>query len=246
MYGLIGKKIGHSFSADFFNKKFADEGIDNSYKLFPLPTIEDFPQLIKEKPELEGLNVTIPYKQQVIPFLDALSEEAAEIGAVNVIKIERKSGKIFLKGYNSDSIGFRDSLKPLLRPEIKNALVLGTGGASKAVEYILRKFGIKVTFVSRTPKEGQFSYADLDKKIIEDNLLIVNTTPLGMFPDIDSCPDVPYQFITPRHICYDIIYNPAETEFLKRAKEKGATVKNGQEMLVKQALGAWEIWDNES
>lgn len=243
MFGLIGKKLGHSFSANFFNKKFADEGIDNVYKLFPLPDITDFPALIKENPDLQGLNVTIPYKQEVIPYLDCLSEEVMDMGAVNVIKFSRDNNRVFLKGYNTDYIGFKNSLMPLLRPDIMNALVLGTGGASKAVGYALKQLGINVTFVSRNPKEGQLSYDDLTNALIEKNLLIVNTTPLGMFPDVESCPPIPYQFLTDKHICFDVVYNPEETEFMKRAKARGATVENGIQMLKLQAIAAWDIWN---
>lgn len=245
MYGLIGKKLGHSFSADFFNKKFKTEGIDESYQLFPLASIDEFPSLLKKHPDLNGLNVTIPYKQQVIPFLDELSEEAEKIGAINVIKINKRGNKLFLKGYNSDAIGFRDSLLPLLNPEIQNALILGTGGASKAVAYVLKQLGLNITFVSRNPVENnQISYNQLTPDIISDNLLIVNTTPLGMYPDIDNCPPIPYQYLTPRHLCYDIVYNPMETKFMKLSSEHGALVKNGIDMLKGQAVAAWDIWTN--
>lgn len=242
MYGLIGKKLGHSFSADFFNKKFADENIDERYELLPIPSIKDLPLLLKNNPGLKGLNVTIPYKQEVIPFLTELSEEAKEIGAVNVIKIVNKGDLRELIGYNSDSIGFEQSLKPLLRADISQALILGTGGASKAVEYVLKKLGIKYKFVSRQLREGFLTYDQLDRSVISKNRLIVNTTPLGMFPDTDTCPPLPYQFINNSHLCYDLVYNPAETEFLKRCKNQGAEIKNGLEMLERQALAAWEIW----
>ena len=245
MYGLIGKKIGHSFSADFFNKKFQKEGINNSYQLFPLESIELLPKLLETHQDLEGLNVTIPYKVEVIPYLDDLSQDAKEMGAVNVIKISRKEGKTFLKGYNSDCIGFRESLKPMLRSDIQKALILGTGGASKAVAYALKQLGIEYTFVSRTPKDGQLSYKDLSQEIIKNHLLIVNTTPLGMFPDVDSYPSIPYQFLTPRHVCYDVVYNPLETSFMKKSAQEGAIVSNGLAMLKLQALLAWDIW-NES
>lgn len=245
MYGLIGKKLGHSFSADFFNNKFQKEGIKEIYQLFPLTSIELFPAFLEENPDLKGLNVTIPYKEQVIKFLDSLSDEALDIGAVNVIKITNENGAIYLKGYNSDCIGFLNSVSPLIKPGIKNALILGTGGASKAVEYALEKLGIDVTFVSRNPSKSQLGYKDLDEKTLSENLLIVNTTPLGMFPDTQSYPPIPYQFISDKHICYDLVYNPEETEFMRKAKEMGATVKNGLEMLHLQALAAWDIW-NES
>ncbi|MCH5240922.1 MAG: shikimate dehydrogenase [Muribaculaceae bacterium] len=242
MYGIIGKKLGHSFSANFFNKKFKDEGINNSYELFPLPTINEFPSLLEQNPDLEGLNVTIPYKQEVIKFLDSLSEEALEIGAVNVIKFTQNNGLPYLIGYNTDSIGFKESLMPLLNPEIKKALILGTGGASKAVAYVLKNLGFETTFVSRSPKEGQLGYNDLNEEIIKENRLIVNTTPLGMYPEIDSYPPIPYEYLTDKNICYDVVYNPEETEFMKRSKARGATVKNGIEMLHLQAIAAWDIW----
>ena len=245
LYGLIGKKLGHSYSADFFSSKFKKEKIDAEYKLFPLPSIQDLPGLIKENTDLVGLNVTVPYKEEVLPYLTSLSEETRKIKAVNVIKISREKEEIILKGYNSDGYGFRQSLLPLLRPDIKKALILGTGGASKAVDYVLKNLGIKTTFVSRTPAPDRITYKDLDKKTIDENLLIVNTTPVGMFPDTGFYPDIPYQFLTPKHICYDLIYNPEETEFLRRAKEMGATIKNGLEMLRLQAERSWEIWNFE-
>lgn len=242
MFGLIGKKLSHSFSADFFNKKFQKEGIDEEYRLFPIPDIDDFPLLLALNPDLKGLNVTIPYKQQVIPFLSEISEEAKKIGAVNVIKIISENENITLKGYNTDVIGFRDSLIPLLHENVKEALILGTGGASKAVAYVLDSLGIKYTFVSRNPKAGQIAYSSITPEIISKNLLIVNTTPLGMFPNIEEYPEIPYQYLTPEHICYDLIYNPAETQFMKNSALNGAQVKNGLEMLELQALAAWDIW----
>lgn len=243
MYGLIGKKIGHSFSAEFFNKKFEKEGIDEHYSLFPLETINDFTLLLEKNPDLKGLNVTIPYKEQIIPFLDSLSDEAIEIGAVNVIKFIKDNDSTYLKGYNSDSIGFKKSILPLLRKDIDKALILGTGGASKAVDYVLRNLGIETTLVSRNPKKNQLSYNQLDESVISENKLIVNTTPLGMYPDVESYPPIPYDLLTSDHICYDVVYNPEETEFIKRAKERGAIVKNGIEMLHQQALSAWDIWN---
>lgn len=242
MYGLIGKKLSHSFSADFFNDKFSREGINESYHLFPLESIDSLPSLINRYSDLKGLNVTIPYKKEVIKYLDQLSEEAEEIGAVNVIKIERNQDKITLKGYNTDAIGFEKSLVPVMRPEIKQALVLGTGGASKAVEFVMKKLGIEYKFVSRNPLPGQLIYLDLNSDTLKDNMLIVNTTPLGMFPNIKECPNLPYEMINNSHVCFDLVYNPEETEFLKKVKEKGATVKNGLEMLHLQALAAWDIW----
>lgn len=240
MYGLIGKPLGHSFSANFFNKKFANEEIPEHYKLFPLDSIELLPQLLGSHPDLKGLNVTIPYKQQVIPFLAELDKDAAEIGAVNVIKI-REDGS--LKGYNSDAIGFRDSITPLLRPHMKRALVLGTGGASKAVIHVLRQLGFEVLNVSRKAKEDIISYDQLTPEIISTHHVIVNTTPLGMWPGIDEAPSIPYHLLTPDHLCYDLVYNPEETAFMHRAAKFGATVKNGLEMLHGQAIAAWEIWN---
>lgn len=244
-YGLIGKKLGHSFSADFFNQKFAEEGIDAVYHLFPLPSIQKFPKLLENHPSLRGLNVTIPYKQEVIPFLNSLSEEAKEIGAVNVIKIERTETGVGLKGFNTDCIGFRDSLQPLLPPEVKEALILGTGGASKAVKYVLEKLGIKPLLVSRSPGKGNITYDSINAEILSRCLLIVNTTPLGMSPNVESYPPLPYNLLTPSHICYDLVYNPAVTEFMKRSAAMGATVKNGLEMLEGQAIAAWQIWNND-
>ncbi len=240
MYGLIGKPLGHSFSADFFNKKFQDEGINESYKLFPLESIDLLPGLLASNPDLHGLNVTIPYKQAVIPFLNKLDKGAQEIGAVNVIKIYPDGS---LKGFNSDAIGFHDSLLPLLKPHMKRALVLGTGGASKAVVYVLKNLGIEVKSVSRNPVEGQLSYKELTPEIMDDYHIIVNTTPLGMWPSVEAAPDIPYDYITSQHLCYDLVYNPEITTFMRKAAEHGATVKNGLEMLHGQAIAAWKIWN---
>lgn len=242
MYGLIGYPLGHSFSAGFFNDKFKREGIDEHYSLFPIENINELPVLIKEHPDLHGLNVTIPYKEKVIPFLSELSDDAREIGAVNVVAIS-DNGKI-LKGYNSDAIGFRDSIKPLLKPDMKKALVLGTGGASKAVAYVLRNLGIDVRFVSRHKGEDNFTYEDLTPEVISEYKVIVNTTPLGMWPKTESCPDIPYSLLTHSHLCYDLVYNPETTTFMRKSAEMGATVKNGLEMLHRQALAAWDIWNS--
>ncbi len=242
MYGLIGKPLGHSFSATFFNKKFSEENIPECYNLFPLDSIEELPALLKSHPDLKGLNVTIPYKQAVIPFLNSLSQEASEIGAVNVIKIN-KDGT--LAGYNSDAIGFQTTISPLLKPHMKKALVLGTGGASKAVVYVLKKLGLEVQSVSRTAKNGVISYSDLTPEVISAHHIIVNTTPLGMWPEVDNAPDIPYNLLTPLHLCYDLVYNPEVTSFMKRSEAYGATVKNGLDMLHGQALAAWEIWNDQ-
>lgn len=245
MYGLIGRKLGHSFSADFFNKKFKEEGINEEYRLFPLENIEDLSGLLSRYPDLKGLNVTIPYKEQVIPMLSSVSDDVKKIGAVNVIKISRVNDKCILNGFNTDTYGFRISLLPLLNPDIKNALILGTGGASKAVEFVLKDLGLNVTFVSRRKNNSSvLTYSEIDESIVARNLLVVNTTPLGMFPDIDSCPDFPYHYLTKKHICFDLVYNPLETKFMICSSKFGATTKNGLEMLHLQAIAAWEIWND--
>lgn len=245
MYGLIGYPLGHSFSAKYFNEKFEREEIDNSYRLFPLQTIDELGKLLESYPSLQGLNITIPYKEKVIPFLNDISPDTKAIGAVNVIKINNanQGGIPILSGYNTDWKGFSLSMIPLLNKYVKSALVLGTGGASKAVCYALEQLGITPHLVSRSPSSGEYTYKDLNGDIIKDNLLIVNTTPLGMSPNVDSCPVIPYHYLTDRHICYDLVYNPEETEFMKRSAQYGATVKNGLEMLHRQAELSWEIWN---
>ena len=231
-YGLLGYPLGHSFSKTYFNQKFEAEKIDAEYLNFEIPSIKEIKNVIKENPELNGLNVTIPYKEQVIPYLDDLDDDARQIGAVNVIKFTKGLfGKLKLKGYNSDIIGFKQSIDPLLKETHRKALILGTGGASKAVFH-----------VSRKPKEFCITYDEITPKTMEQYTVIVNTTPLGMFPNIDSCPDIPYDLLTPNHLLYDLLYNPDETLFMKKGKEKGAVVKNGLEMLLLQAFAAWEIW----
>lgn len=244
-YGLIGYPLGHSFSKNFFNQKFESEHIDAQYINFEIPSIKDFKDVLKFNPDLHGLNVTIPYKEQVIPYLDDLDEDARLIGAVNVIKFARGFlGKTKLIGYNSDVIGFRRSIEPLLTDSHRRALILGTGGASKAVFHGLKQLGVESTFVSRTAKEGCITYADLTREMMDRYTVIVNTTPLGMFPNVDSCPDIPYEWLTPNHLLYDLLYNPDETLFMRRGKERGAVVKNGLEMLLLQAFAAWEIWND--
>lgn len=242
LYGLIGYPLGHSFSKIFFTDKFECESIDAKYELFEIQSIDNFLELVKNH-TLSGLNVTIPYKEQVIPFLDELDETAAQIGAVNVIKFIRKDNLLTLKGYNSDVIGFSKSISKHLQPYHKKALILGTGGASKAIDYGLRKLGIETTFVSRNPNNKQLLYSDLDSGVLSENLIVVNTTPVGMFPNENECPDVPYNFLTPKHLLFDLVYNPAETLFLKKGKEKGTITLNGLEMLELQAVSAWEIWN---
>lgn len=242
-YGLIGYPLGHSFSKTYFNQKFEAEKIDAEYLNFEIPTIKELKSVLKENPELRGLNVTIPYKEQVIPYLDDLDEDARLIGAVNVIKFTKGLfGKTKLKGYNSDIIGFKQSIEPLLNESHRKALILGTGGASKAVFQGLKQLGVGSTLVSRKPKEFCITYEEITPKTMEQYTVIVNTTPLGMFPNVNACPNIPYDLLTPNHLLYDLLYNPDETLFMKKGKEKGATVKNGLEMLLLQAFAAWEIW----
>lgn len=243
IYGLIGFPLIHSFSQNYFNQKFEAEGIKARYLNFELPDIGDFMEVVSEYPTLAGLNVTIPYKEQVIPYLNELDEDAAKIGAVNVIKIIRNKGSLKFKGYNSDIIGFTDSISPLLNERRKKALVLGTGGASKAVVRGLENLGITATLVSRSARDGVITYEELTPEVMAENLIIVNTTPLGMYPHVEECPDIPYDCLTKEHLCYDLLYNPDVTMFMRKAKEYGAETKNGLEMLLLQAFAAWNIWN---
>jgi shikimate dehydrogenase len=240
-YGLIGYPLSHSFSKKYFSEKFELEDIVNhSYSLFPLERIDDLPLLLNSHEDLKGLNVTIPYKEYVLAFLDEIDEDAAGIGAVNTIKIV--DGK--LKGYNTDVYGFEIALLKLIDiDKIDNALILGTGGAAKACSYVLKKLKIPFSYVSRTKKEKQFTYEELSKQVIENHQLIINTTPLGTFPNVASYPNIPYNDLSKKHYLYDLVYNPEVTEFLKRGKEQGAAIKNGLEMLHLQAEKAWEIWN---
>lgn len=243
-YGLIGYPLGHSFSKDYFNQKFESEKIDAEYVNFSIPDIKEFKNVLKENPDLCGLNVTLPYKTQVMQYLDEIDEDAKQIGAVNVIKFTKGLfGKLKLKGYNTDIIGFKRSIEPLLDKNHTKALILGTGGASKAVFHGLKQLGIEATFVSRHPADWVITYADITPAIMKEYKIIVNTTPLGMFPNINECPDIPYDQLTPTHLLYDLLYNPDETLFMKKGKQKGATVKNGLEMLLLQAFAGWEIWN---
>ena len=242
-YGLIGYPLKHSFSIGYFNEKFRSEGVDAEYVNFEIPSINDFMEVIEENPNLSGLNVTIPYKEQVIPFLDSLDPDTANIGAVNVIKIIRQpKGKVKLVGYNSDIIGFTQSIQPLLLPSHKKALLLGTGGASKAVFHGLKNLGIESVFVSRTHKPGMLTYEELTPEVMAEYTVIVNCTPVGMYPKVDFCPNIPYEYLTPNHLLYDLLYNPNVTLFMKKGEERGAITKNGLEMLLLQAFAAWEIW----
>lgn len=254
-YGLIGFPLTHSFSRKYFKEKFEKENLSNHFYLnFPLQDINDLESVFLQNPDLLGLNVTIPYKVDVMPFLNQLDVTAREVGAVNTIKItllekDIKSVKslksFFLEGYNTDVWGFELSLKPLLQPNHYKALILGTGGASKAVEYVFRKLGIEYKMVSRTPKgDNQVSYTDLNETAIRNFPLIVNTSPLGTYPKVEECPDIPYEYITDQHFLYDLVYNPSETLFLKKGKEKGAIIQNGLAMLQLQAEKAWEIWNS--
>lgn len=246
IYGLIGYPLTHSFSIDFFNKKFKAEGINARYVNFQIPDIGDFMEVIAETPNLSGLNVTLPYKEQVIPYLNSLDPVAERIGAVNVIKfIPGKSANDFkLRGYNSDVVGFTESIRPLLRPYHKKALVLGTGGASKAICDGLQQLGIVPQLVSRTKRDGVLTYAELTPEVMEEHKVIVNTTPLGMYPNVDRCPDIPYDCLTPEFLCYDLLYNPETTLFMEKAAKHGAVTKNGIEMLLLQAFESWNIWNS--
>ncbi len=241
-FGLIGYPLGHSFSKKYFTEKFDKEGINGRYDLYELREIEEFAGL-KNMTDLCGLNVTIPYKQQIIPFLDELDPVATEIGAVNVIKFIRLNNELKLKGFNSDAVGFVQSIQPYLRPHHRKALILGTGGASKAIDYSLRMMGVETKFVSRSPANGQFSYQDLNEDILTEYHVIINASPVGTFPHVDSCPDIPYRFLTSGHLLFDAVYNPAETLFLQKGKAQGASVLNGEGMLTGQAEAAWKIWN---
>ncbi|MDR2056858.1 MAG: shikimate dehydrogenase [Dysgonamonadaceae bacterium] len=242
-YGLIGNPLKHSFSKGFFNDKFSEENIDAEYINFEIPSIKEVNLIIKNNPRLKGLNVTIPYKEQVIPFLDQLSENARLIGAVNVIKIDRNKGKIKLTGFNSDIIGFKESIDPLLQVHHKQALILGTGGSAKAIYYGLKQLGIVTTYVSRKKKSVNIlNYNELTKDVMEANTIIVNCTPIGMWPNVDESPGIPYQWLNEQHLLYDLLYNPDETLFMKKGAEQGAIVKNGLEMLLLQAFASFEFW----
>ena len=274
-YGLIGYPLGHSFSRKFFTEKFEKEGIDAQYLNFEIPSIEEFPEIIKNNPELRGLNVTIPYKQQVMQYLDEISEEAKAIGAVNVVRIERPSpqpspimGRETMRnagnkpdglpikgdmseglrgsliGYNSDVIGFVESLRPLLKAHHKKALILGTGGASKAIRYGLEeKLGMETLFVSRSAREGMITYEEVTAEVLKEYEVIVNCSPVGMYPHVDECPALPYEDMNENNLLYDLVYNPLETLFMKKGAEQGATVKNGLEMLHLQAIASWKFWE---
>ena len=246
-YGLIGFPLTHSFSKRYFTEKFETEKIDSTYENFEIDDISKFTEIIKNNPEIIGLNVTIPYKEKVIPFLNDLNDSAREIGAVNTVKITRTESGVFLKGFNTDTFGFETSLKPLLKEHHKKALILGTGGASKALKYVLSKFGIEFISASiEELKENEIRYEEIDEKMMSERLLIINATPLGTYPKTDAFPNIPYQFITERHLLFDLVYNPEVTQFMAKCLQKGATVKNGYEMLLNQAIKSYEIWNSES
>ena len=242
-YGLIGYPLGHSFSISYFNQKFQDEGIDAVYENYEIPNIDALPEGLGSNPELKGLNVTIPYKEKVIPFLDNISPEARAIGAVNVIRVTHRGSKIELKGYNSDVIGFTKSIEPMLDKKWhRKALILGTGGASKAIDYGLRNLGLETVFVSRYERPGTIQYKNITPEVVKEYNVIVNCTPVGMYPKTEVCPELPYEAMDSHTILYDLIYNPDETLFMKRGAEYGANVKNGLEMLLLQAFSSWEFW----
>lgn len=259
-YGLLGHPLGHSFSRRFHNQRFEAMGIDAEYENYDLEQVEQILVVMQAEPTLQGLNVTIPYKQAIMPYLDELDPMAAKIGAVNTVKIARTLNaqgetQLHLKGYNTDIIGFTNSLKPMLQQAgLKTeaalapgetqggALVLGTGGASKAIFVALQQLGIEPLYVSRTEGPNRITYAQLTPEVMATHRVIVNCTPLGMHPNVETCPDIPYQALTPQHVCFDCVYNPAETLFMKRAAAQGAQVKCGHEMLEGQAIASYEIW----
>lgn len=243
-YGLLGFPLGHSFSAQYFTEKFEKLKIDADYKNFEFESIDHAFSELEKIEGLRGFNVTIPYKEKIIPFLNSISPEAASIGAVNAVRVEYdRNNKKYFKGYNTDIIGFVKSISPLLNKDIhKYALILGTGGASKAIAKGLEKIGIGITFVSRNSNDKSITYQDLQNDIIAKNKVIVNCTPVGMYPNIYECPQIPYNYLTHEHLLYDLVYNPLETEFLKRGKTIGCLTKNGLEMLHLQAEAAWNIW----
>lgn len=244
-YGLIGFPLGHSFSKSFFNEKFQNEGIDAEYINFEIKGIDELPEVLATNPELRGLNVTIPYKEKVLNFLDYISVEARAIGAVNVIRVDHKGDDVVLKGYNSDVIGFTKSIEPLLETFHRKALILGTGGASKAINYGLKSLGLETVLVSRFERPGTIQYKDITPDVVKEYNVIVNCTPSGMFPHYDECPDLPYEALDNHNLLYDLIYNPDETLFMKKGRERGAQTKNGLEMLLLQAFASWDFWNGD-
>ena len=242
-YGIIGHPLGHSFSKNYFNEKFHDEGIDAEYINFDIQNIGNLPEVLATNPELKGLNVTIPYKEKVLSYLDYISVEARAIGAVNVIRVEHKGNNVLLKGYNSDVIGFTRSIEPILEKFHRKALVLGTGGASKAVSYGLRSLGLETVLVSRFERPGTIQYKDITPDVVREYKVIVNCTPCGMYPNYEECPELPYEALDSHNLLYDLIYNPEEALFMKKGREQGALTKNGIEMLLLQAFASWDFWN---
>jgi len=243
-FGLIGFPLAHSFSKKFFSEQFEREGTtDCKYELFPIENIDTIVPLIAGDEGLTGLNVTIPHKVNVLPYLNELDAAAREIGAVNCIAIERSAGGTYLKGYNTDAFGFAESLKPFLKEGHTHALILGDGGAAKAIKYVLSQLNISWVSVVRKAVPGAILYEDITEDLMNSHQLIINTTPLGTFPNIEASPAIPYHLFTPGHLAYDLVYNPEETAFLRQAKERGAAIKNGFEMLQLQAERSWVIWN---
>ncbi len=243
-FGLIGYPLTSSFSKKYFAEKFQKEQIaDCRYESYPIPQAREVMDLIEADKKLCGLNVTIPHKVNVMPFLDSLDKAAQDIGAVNCIAIDQSGSKTTLKGYNTDAYGFEESLKPLLHAEHKKALIFGDGGAAQAVKYVLKQLRIEFISVVRNAQEGCILYSGVTKELLEEHTLLINTTPLGMFPNVDSFPTIPYQYLGSQHLAYDLVYNPEETQFLIRSKAQGASIKNGMEMLYLQAERSWEIWN---
>jgi shikimate dehydrogenase len=243
-FGLIGYPLSHSFSKKFFTEKFREEQITNcEYELYPIENIDLFVKLLSDNPEMWGINVTIPYKVQVLPFLDELDEASTEIGAVNCILIGRKNAEQWITGYNTDAYGFEASLKPLLESHHRKALIFGDGGAAKAIKYVFNKLNIPFLVVTRKPAEKSILYDAVDEAMLREYNILINTTPLGMSPNVDTCPDIPYHLLSDKHIGYDLVYNPEETSFLKQVRAKGGKTKNGLEMLHLQAIRSWEIWN---
>ena len=242
-YGLIGYPLGHSFSISYFNQKFSDEGINAKYVNYEIASLDELEGVISSNPELKGLNVTIPYKEKVMEYLDSITPEARAIGAVNVIRISHEGKDVKLKGYNSDVIGFTQSIEPMLEKKWhKKALILGTGGASKAINFGLKNLGLETVFVSRYERPGTIQYQNITPEVIKEYNVIVNCTPLGMYPKTEECPNLPYEAMDHHTILYDLIYNPDETLFMKKGAQYGANVKNGLEMLLLQAFASWEFW----
>ena len=242
-YGLIGYPLGHSFSISYYNQKFADEGINAKYENFEIMSIDQLQEILDTNTTLRGLNVTIPYKEKVIEFLDSITPEAQAIGAVNVIRVIHEGKNIKLKGYNSDVIGFTQSIEPMLDKKWhKKALILGTGGASKAINYGLKSLGLETVFVSRYQRPGTIQYETITPEVVKEYNVIINCTPVGMYPHSEECPPLPYEAMDYHTILYDLIYNPDETLFMRKGREQGAEVKNGLEMLLLQAFASWEFW----